>query len=280
MDGIARGELPDPAIAAGYRLDEHADCAPPPGGCPPPPFDRKNAVPVGLWSQRIRLDAVLALGRDARIDLDGVVLAGLVALERDEAPAVPLLVGPWQAFRAPGAGVRLRARGVVSGSAHLVLAVATRGGPVSGWLAGRPMPWPLRPGVVATVDLGARAPLSWAGGKAHARLGFEHGLASFGLLLGAPDAPVPPHRHDGSWEVIGLLRARGAFHREAGPGADASASFMNEPGQSAEDGAIVSVPPGVAHAWTPAGDRPLLAVQLYAPPGPEQRFKDLAAKAR
>ena len=42
-------------------------------------------------------------------------------------------------------------------------------------------------------------------------------------------------------------------------------------------GALASVPPGMPHGWKPAGKAPLLAIQVYAPPGPEQRFKKLAA---
>jgi hypothetical protein len=40
---------------------------------------------------------------------------------------------------------------------------------------------------------------------------------------------------------------------------------------------VVGVPPGVRHFWTPAPGSKLVAFQLYSPPGPEQRFKKLAA---
>jgi hypothetical protein len=39
----------------------------------------------------------------------------------------------------------------------------------------------------------------------------------------------------------------------------------------------VAVPSGVEHAFVPGGTRPFVAVQLYVPPGPEQRFRKLAA---
>ena len=34
---------------------------------------------------------------------------------------------------------------------------------------------------------------------------------------------------------------------------------------------------GVPHAYRPAGTSPLVSVQLFLPPGPEQRFKKLAS---
>ena len=43
---------------------------------------------------------------------------------------------------------------------------------------------------------------------------------------------------------------------------------------------IVRVPPGVKHSWKPDPGSKLVAVQMYAPPGPEQRFKALADAER
>jgi hypothetical protein len=34
----------------------------------------------------------------------------------------------------------------------------------------------------------------------------------------------------------------------------------------------------VKHSWTPDPKSELVAIQLYAPPGPEQRFRALAAQ--
>ena len=42
---------------------------------------------------------------------------------------------------------------------------------------------------------------------------------------------------------------------------------------------MVPVPPGVKHSWKPDPGTKLVAVQFYSPPGPEQRFKALAAAA-
>ncbi len=42
------------------------------------------------------------------------------------------------------------------------------------------------------------------------------------------------------------------------------------------DGSIFAVPPATKHAFKAAGTDPTLAIQVYSPPGPEQRFKKLA----
>mgnify|MGYP002065004827 CR=1 FL=1 len=57
--------------------------------------------------------------------------------------------------------------------------------------------------------------------------------------------------------------------RRAAPGKRATAKRL-------VDGDVVAVPTGVRHHWVPSGERSLLGVQLYIPPGPEQRFKELA----
>ena len=43
-------------------------------------------------------------------------------------------------------------------------------------------------------------------------------------------------------------------------------------------GIVTCIPGGVRHAWKPSGKAPFLAIQVYALPGPEQRFKKLAGK--
>ena len=132
-----------------------------------------------------------------------------------------------------------------------------------------------RSGRLRIIDFNQSSDLAFAGGKVHARLGFEKGRASFGLLAATADAPVPPHVHDASWEVIGLLSAAGEFQR----GKEAGAELDPEQAEQLRDGAVVTVPKGVRHGWSPAGERALFAVQLYVPPGPEQRFRKLAAAA-
>jgi hypothetical protein len=75
--------------------------------------------------------------------------------------------------------------------------------------------------------------------------------------------------------VIALLRADGRFRRGPSP----AEPLADSPGDELHAGAVVAVPIGVRHAWIPSGKERLFAVQMYHPPGPEQRFKELAAQS-
>jgi mannose-6-phosphate isomerase-like protein (cupin superfamily) len=118
-----------------------------------------------------------------------------------------------------------------------------------------------------TVVRGAKtAALTFAGGKMQAHLDVESAvsqLAYFGRLEGT--APVAEHAHDGSWEVLCAVTGAGTF-------------TLNGAEQRLAAKQIVVVPPGTKHAWKPDDGVKLVAFQMYAPPGPEQRFKKLAAE--
>jgi mannose-6-phosphate isomerase-like protein (cupin superfamily) len=86
--------------------------------------------------------------------------------------------------------------------------------------------------------------------------------AYFGRLAGT--APVAEHAHAGSWEILCAVRAAGTFTL-AGK-AERLAPLT-----------CVAVPPDTKHSWQPDTGSDLVAVQMYSPPGPEQRFKKLAA---
>ena len=77
-------------------------------------------------------------------------------------------------------------------------------------------------------------------------------------------AGVPEHDHSGSWEILAAVEANGTFVLDGTEG-------RLGPRQ------IVMVPPGSKHAWRPEPGSKLVAIQMYAPPGPEQRFLGLAA---
>ena len=108
---------------------------------------------------------------------------------------------------------------------------------------------------------------SAGGGTMRAHLDVEKETspyAYFGRLEGT--APVAEHAHAGTWEIICSIEAAGTFtlageSRRLGPRS------------------IVSVPPDTKHAWKPDPGTSLIAFQIYDPPGPEQRFKSLAASA-
>jgi quercetin dioxygenase-like cupin family protein len=72
-------------------------------------------------------------------------------------------------------------------------------------------------------------------------------------------AQIPPHKHDGSDELLYIVSGR-CTTTIGGRKVPASA------------GAIVQIPAGVEHSVVV--DEALAAVQVYAPGGPEQRFKN------
>jgi quercetin dioxygenase-like cupin family protein len=122
--------------------------------------------------------------------------------------------------------------------------------------------------------------LSWASGAFHARIAFgvpEVRRASLELLIGSEDAPVAEHDHPASWELLTALTAAGTLVLPASTTVDGGVAPREV---QVADGQIVRVPPGVRHRWAPAGSRPLVAVQVYAPAGPEERFRALARAAR
>ena len=111
----------------------------------------------------------------------------------------------------------------------------------------------------------ARAPdLAWAGGKMHAHLDVQGELgktAYVGRLEAA--VPVSDHQHDTSWEVLATIEGKGTL-TVAGKRIDLAPR------------SVVAIPPATPHAFVPADGARLVALQIYTPPGPEERFKTLA----
>ncbi len=125
----------------------------------------------------------------------------------------------------------------------------------------------------AVVRAGVASELTWAGGAMRAHLDVGSGDAgsrlSPDLYIGRLEgtAPVAEHTHPTSWEIIAAVQASGTFVLDG-------VSARLGPRQ------IVSVPPGVKHAWRPDPGARLVAIQMYAPPGPERRFLVLAAEGK
>lgn len=106
--------------------------------------------------------------------------------------------------------------------------------------------------------------LSWAFGHMHAHLDAESKLSPLvyvGRLSG--DGPVAEHAHAGTWEVLAAVEGSGNFRLD---GQD----------YALHDEEVVVVPPDMKHSYTPKEGEHLRAIQLYWPPGPEQRFRALA----
>lgn len=231
--------------------------------------------PVSGWVQVIRPGATVIQPRRTAVDLLGVVLAGTAQLRKTEAPtAAPERATPWTAFVLPEGGALLRADGSAPVAIFLTVATANAasiGDVVTGNAPRSRGGYVLRP--FESVE-----DLAWGNGAMHARIGFEAAQsphASLGVLIASDNAPVPEHTHPGTWEMLTALSASGRLHIPA-QRVDGVNDAMTARERTVTGGTIAYVPAGVRHGWAPDGTHPLIAIQVYSPPGPEQRFRALA----
>lgn len=225
--------------------------------------------PAMAWVEVIRPGASVILPRRPGVDVLGVVLVGDVSINRETraTAAAPPHAGRWTAFYAGEGDLAIRPFGRDTAAVLLVTAEG------AAEMTESP---PLRS--VALRDLSTLEDLSWAGGAMHARIAFEAPAstrASLGLLIASDDARVAEHDHPTSWEVLSTLSASGRLNL---PAQTVAGRALPERDRTVTDGTIAYVPSGVRHAWHPDGTHPLIAVQVYAPAGPEQRFRALARR--
>lgn len=229
-----------------------------------------GAMPFFVWEQVLPRKAAMAIGKHVGVDLYVFVLDGEVSILADDIPGKQKRLWKWNAARVPGLGVTVFAKEPTR--AIFVYATNTPGATMANaQTVGGKVAWAKRPAEVKTVELDKQPDLSWGDGAYHARLGFEDGSASLESLMCSKNAPVKEHAHDKEWEILAVFTGDG--------------TLVRKPGGKEEDVKIASGtfawnPPGVLHSYKPAGTAPLLALQLYLPPGPEQRFKKLAADAK
>ena len=110
-----------------------------------------------------------------------------------------------------------------------------------------------------------REPLVLSDGSLSVRILFDDQAmsAALSVLDGDGDLRVPEHRHPESVEALYIESGSGMMHIE---------------GQelAVRPGMIVTIPQNALHDFQGDGTIPLRAIQVYAPPGPEQRFRVLA----
>ncbi|MBK8995225.1 MAG: cupin domain-containing protein [Myxococcales bacterium] len=236
---------------------------------PDPSFGK--AAPSGadspgtLWLEELAPNSVVLLPRHHQLELLAVALMGETLVSGDDGGAVKL--EQWGALRAPGLGVILKAG---SDGAKLVLGLAAKSGTLEAALARaqqKPFEvrWRKRPGPLAHVALPGAKDLSWGAGAFHARIAFGGETpipGSLGVLLAARSAVIKEHDHP-TWEHIAVLDGAGTM-KLGGKDHPVSA------------GAVFDIPPGEKHAFVSSGKSGLVAVQMYTPSGPEQRFVKLA----
>jgi mannose-6-phosphate isomerase-like protein (cupin superfamily) len=118
---------------------------------------------------------------------------------------------------------------------------------------------------IRIASIATTPPLTALGGGLEIRIlldadgsGAEHAAVSW--LEGAPDLAVPEHRHPGSAEILLIEEGEGTMR-------------IGDREIAVRPGAAIYVPEGALHSLRSAGTRPLRALQVYAPGGPEQRFR-------
>lgn len=233
--------------------------------------DLGRPTPVAVWQERLQPNVKLDFPRAKGLGLLGVVLQGVVTTAPSEGASLAALK-PWSAFVAPGVGLTITSD--ASGAAVLLIAYpleASLDQPLAALRKSeKAVYWDKRPGAFVVEDFERLGPQSWAKGAAHAWLGFEKDRspqAYLGLLHMDGSLPVANHAHETAWEVLVPIRAKGNL-------------TLSSPGKAPMDvavspGEVILIPPGTQHTYQPSGED-LLAVQLFVPPGPEQRYRDLA----
>jgi mannose-6-phosphate isomerase-like protein (cupin superfamily) len=228
-------------------------------------------APARLWEQEIAQGSKVVVPRDDALTLVVIPLTGTPLVAVSE-PSASIEMNPLEGVAIRGGGVAIQAPR--SGARLLLASVAGRD--AKGALRRKGSPWTVRPGgaegIVAFSLQGE--PVRWGGGGYAAVIGLEerdgpmpvHADASCSLLaIGSPKG-VAEHVHADEWEMLAILSGAGTMTLGK---ADAARKV------DVKAGSLLAIPKGVPHAFVPS-EMPLQAIQLYVPPGPEQRFKKLA----
>jgi mannose-6-phosphate isomerase-like protein (cupin superfamily) len=224
-------------------------------------------LPFFAWEQVLSPGVVMTFPKHAGLDLYVVLFDGEVSIKAGDIAGKQKRLWRWSAGRVPGLGANVECKEPTR--AIFVLVARTPGSTLG--QAGAPeqkVAWSQRPAPVTSVDIDRQPDLPWGGGAYHARLGFEDGGASLGSLMASKSAAMPQNVHEHEWEILAILSGDGTLVRTVGG---------REDNTRIAAGTFASIAPGVPHAYRPAGTSPLVAVQLFLPPGPEQRFKKLAS---
>ncbi|MCC6559285.1 MAG: cupin domain-containing protein [Polyangiaceae bacterium] len=273
-----------PAISGLPDFELSMACAQEPcrvGDLVPPGSRQAAGAPIAVYEVALERGGAAEFPFNEAVDVTGVVVEGSASVAPVEEPARALAgLGQWRAFRARGGGVRVGAEG--KGKARVLLAFARipAGSPLA---EGLPGAGGARPAVkvsdirrarpVESIDFSKLPDLAWGGGAYHARIGWDAApdagdAAVVDTLVFSKDAAVAEHVHDKEWECLAVLRGAGELVVKPAGG---------EERRALRPGSIACVPVGTRHAWRPRGTEPLVAIQVFGPSGPEQRFRKLAA---
>ena len=224
-------------------------------------------VPFFAWEQVLAPRVVMTFPKHAGLDLYIVLFDGEVSIKAGDIAGKQKRLWRWNAARVPGLGAMVECKEPTR--AIFVLVTRTPGSTLGqAGTPGQNVAWAQRPAPVTSVEIDKQPDLAWGGGAYHARVGFEDGSASVGSLMASKSAAVPQNVHEHEWEILAILSGDGTLVRTTGG---------KEDDTPIAPGMFATIAPGVPHAYRPAGTSPLVAVQLFSPPGPEQRFKKLAS---
>lgn len=227
------------------------------------------SLPFFAWEQVLSPAVVMTFPKQAGLDLYIALFDGEVSVKAGDIAGKQKRLWRWNAARVPGLGAMVECKEPTR--AIFVLVARTPGSTLGqAGALGPKANWSTRPAPVTSVEIDKQPDLAWGGGAYHARIGFEDGSASLGALMTSKNAAVPQNVHDHEWEILAILSGDGTLVRMTGG---------KEDDTPVAPGTFASIPPGVPHAYRPAGTSPMVAIQLFSPPGPEQRFKKLAAPA-
>jgi mannose-6-phosphate isomerase-like protein (cupin superfamily) len=134
--------------------------------------------------------------------------------------------------------------------------------------AEEPIPPEDREGLFATQHVVRTADSPWipiAAGKGRVQLLVDDEttgarLAYLGHLVAEPGLAIPAHVHETSDEILLVRSGRGVM-------------TIDGDDMTVQAGMIIRIPANTEHAFVAEGDVPVEAVQIYAGPGPEQRFR-------
>ncbi len=227
-------------------------------------------APVFMFEVVMPPKVSMLIPKHAGVDLYGMLLDGEVSVLADDIKEKQKRAWKYNGFRAPGSGVNIYSKEPT----RLVLAFVVAG--TSGTLAeqidkfgkDKSITWTKRSSPVTSFELSAKQPVSWGGGAYHARIAYEAGgegnpPASMTFLMMSKNASVAEHTHDKEWEFLAIVEGEGEMVKKGSKTPINGSTF-------------VSINPATPHALKPAGTKPTVAIQMYWPPGPEQRFKKLA----
>lgn len=234
-------------------------------GLTPLDTEVSSAAPIDFFELRLGRGGAF-FPHDREVQIAYVVLEGEVHPEYPDTPSAN--EGAWRGAYVPEAGFGLHARGAF---ARVLLVVKSPHGTSVRISADPGQKRFVRRAPVRALAFDTQAPLSWGGGAFHGRIGLdgEQDPPAFALnaIVFGKDAIVQPHAHPGAWECLAVL------------GGDGELSYA-PPGKLEKihmtKGHLACIPEGATHAWTPSGKEPLVALQVYTPPGAEQRWKALA----